>query len=166
LSDRAANALKIPADPAFFSVGLLHDIGKVVLDFLYPDQYLDAITLARQSETPLHETERAVFGLDHAEAGGLLAERWNLPVTLVEAIRLHHATDTVPAPPRLAALGAVADYLAHEAGFGEGPSEMPPPYPRTSATALGMDDAVWRPIVDAFVSAQDRVDALLVATAA
>jgi HD-like signal output (HDOD) protein len=73
-----------------FVAGLLHDIGKVVLASNFTEQY-DAIELSTPAEAGgLVEVERAAFGTDHAGVGGYLLGLWGLPVTVVEAIALHH----------------------------------------------------------------------------
>jgi len=41
-------------------------------------------------QRPLHEIEHEAFGIDHAALGALLAEKWQLPQNMVDAIRYHH----------------------------------------------------------------------------
>lgn len=69
---------------------LLHDIGKLVLPLAFGDAACAAIARrhADGGERALAERER--LGVDHATAGALLAERWNLPDGVPETIALHH----------------------------------------------------------------------------
>jgi putative nucleotidyltransferase with HDIG domain len=69
---------------------LLHDIGKLVLPLAFGEEACEAIAKRHPDgpERPLAERER--LGVDHATAGALLAERWNLPEGVPEAIALHH----------------------------------------------------------------------------
>src|SRR5664279_60870 len=77
------------AETAFLT-GLLHDIGKIALDTCYPGEY--ALVLQKVAEGAFFvDAERAVLGMDHAEAGALLAADWSFPETIVEVIRDHHA---------------------------------------------------------------------------
>jgi len=70
--------------------GILHDLGKIVFTNVHPN-LLEKITgfcKERKIERDLFEDLSA--GLNHAEIGGLIAEKWNFPVPLVEAIKYHH----------------------------------------------------------------------------
>ena len=78
-----------PAEEAYIA-GLLHDVGKLVLAANLPQQYQEAISIARQEKVPLSVAERKVFNADHADVGGYLLGLWGLPVPVVEAIALHH----------------------------------------------------------------------------
>ncbi len=81
------------AEPPFeeyFSAGLLHDVGKVVLALHAPDQFIRALALAREQRMHLYQAEQEVMGNTHAEIGRMLAERWGLPQTLASGIALHH----------------------------------------------------------------------------
>ncbi|WP_319584430.1 HDOD domain-containing protein [uncultured Pseudodesulfovibrio sp.] len=75
----------------FFAVGLLHDLGKVVFALYMPEQYESVIRAAAEPGNILHECEREILGATHAEAGGLLAEKWNLPEEMRDTIAAHHS---------------------------------------------------------------------------
>jgi HD-like signal output (HDOD) protein len=81
------------------TAALLHDIGKVVICNQYGPQTMQMLIRAAETDhvSPLH-VERAVFGADHAQIGGVVAGRWNLPESIVEAITYHHdlTTDQTP----------------------------------------------------------------------
>jgi putative nucleotidyltransferase with HDIG domain len=76
------------ADTAFLT-GLLHDIGKVALDTCYPEAYAEVLQKVADGAFFV-DAEREVLGMDHAEAGSLLAESWSFPEAIVEVIRDHH----------------------------------------------------------------------------
>jgi HD-like signal output (HDOD) protein len=73
-----------------YVAGLLHDVGKLMLAANLPQQYQEAIAIARREKVPLAVVERKMFGADHADIGGYLLGLWGLPVPVVEAIALHH----------------------------------------------------------------------------
>lgn len=82
----------------YFSAGLLHDIGKGVLAMYFPEEFRRALGKTRRSEMHLFEAEREIMGMDHAVIGSMLAEKWALPQTLVDCIKLHHAGEHGPEP--------------------------------------------------------------------
>lgn len=106
-----------------FTAGILHDIGKVVLHQYHARQFDDMIRHAKESGIDPQEAELEVLGATHAEVGGWLAAKWNLPEALVQAIRFHHspgeAGDTGAAH---AALLHVADVVVHRLGYSSGTS--------------------------------------------
>jgi putative nucleotidyltransferase with HDIG domain len=73
-----------------YTAGLLHDIGKVVLDqFIHSGFPLFYRELNEKGRNFL-EVEKQVLGIDHTEAGVNLAQSWSFPESLVEAIGYHH----------------------------------------------------------------------------
>jgi putative nucleotidyltransferase with HDIG domain len=76
------------AETAFLT-GLLHDIGKIALDTCFPEDY-NGVLKKVAAGAFFVDAEREALGLDHAEAGALLAADWSFPETIVEVIRDHH----------------------------------------------------------------------------
>ena len=72
-----------------FLCGLLHDIGKIALDTCFPEAYAEVLKAVAEGAYFV-DAERALLGMDHAEAGALLAADWSFPETIVEVIRGHH----------------------------------------------------------------------------
>jgi putative nucleotidyltransferase with HDIG domain len=77
------------------TLGLLHDIGKLVVLHNRPKFEQQPMTLVSDDESKLGR-ERRIFGADHADIGAHLAARWGLPEELVTGIRYHHAPQLLP----------------------------------------------------------------------
>lgn len=73
-----------------FIAGLIHDIGKMVLNQHALPEVYRATNLSQKESQPVHVAEQRILGFDHAGIGAALAERWNFPPVLVESIRRHH----------------------------------------------------------------------------
>jgi putative nucleotidyltransferase with HDIG domain len=100
--------------------GLLHDIGKVVISYSLTDEFVEIADLAGKQNEPFTEAEEAVLGFDHAEVGACMAEHWNLPKQLVEAIRYHHRPSEQPEPSDLTYIIHLADAFCMMLGIGLG----------------------------------------------
>ncbi|MFT3694239.1 MAG: HDOD domain-containing protein [Kofleriaceae bacterium] len=102
------------ADAAFVSA-LLHDVGRIVLALGLPNEYGAVAQQAAQSDDPLWQIERRVFGADHARVGACLLQMWGLPATIVDVVGKHHEPrGTAPELAPVAAAVHVADALAGE----------------------------------------------------
>jgi HD-like signal output (HDOD) protein len=74
-----------------FTLGILHDVGKVFLDTSYHEQFLNVLKEHRKNrKEPFYETERRMLGIDHGEIGSLIIDKWNLPENFIEPIKYHH----------------------------------------------------------------------------
>ena len=106
--------------------GLVHDIGALALAAIVPREYSRLLREAASSpdaaQSDLSELERNAFGVDHAEAGGiLLRERWRLPDPIPEVAERHHDLEFDPGLPE--GLQRSSIHLVHVAngictGFG------------------------------------------------
>jgi len=97
-----------------FTAGLLHDIGKLVLASAERQLYARLIQSAKDQGLGLSALERSTLATDHAELGGELMRRWNLPPDVVAAVRHHHDLEAPPPFGRLIAAVQVGDMIAHQ----------------------------------------------------
>lgn len=73
-----------------YSLGLLHDIGRLGLLVAFPDAYEDVLRAADRDAVSLLDLEKKRFGVDHCEAGRQLVEQWKLPQDFWVAAGRHH----------------------------------------------------------------------------
>jgi HD-like signal output (HDOD) protein len=90
--------------------GLIHDCGKLFLDHHFPKEYKSVLDMTLAGKDVLI-AERKAFGLTHLDVGKRIAEKWELPSTLIEAIRNHHQFSKALKKPRLSDLIYLADLL-------------------------------------------------------
>jgi putative nucleotidyltransferase with HDIG domain len=77
--------------------GILHDMGKIIFSNVHPE-LLDKIKgFCADKNMPSSTFENLSAGMNHAELGALIAEKWNFPERLVAAIRFHHDPGAAPA---------------------------------------------------------------------
>lgn len=100
-------------EDAAFVTGLLHDIGKVVLDQIFPDEYHLCVTQSEGDSQKLRDLEEETFGVGHPEVGSWLLERWDLPPHIIEAVRFHHQPGLAREAYHLTSLVHVGNALVH-----------------------------------------------------
>lgn len=100
-----------------FCSGLLHDIGKLVLDQYFTEEYVACLEKAKAGSLSLTESESEMFGSTHSDVGNWLTSKWELPRDLKAPIILHHKPETVSSPDKNACIIHVANYIVHAAGF-------------------------------------------------
>lgn len=83
-----------------YTAGLLQNIGRLVLERHMVREELEIEREVSSGVVRIH-AERNVLGLDHAEVGARLCERWNFPAVLVDAVRFHHEPELARCDPLL-----------------------------------------------------------------
>lgn len=125
-----ARRLGYKSEENAFTAGLLHDIGKSLLERMDHEGFMASIQASQDRQAPLWQMEQERLGVDHAAIGGRLAELWNLPADLRAAIELQHRPSEDGSPDPLVAAVHAADQLCREMGLGSdgnfGPTAIDP----------------------------------------
>jgi len=103
-----------------FCAGLLHDIGKMVLDRTEPDAYATVLLQAATDSRALLEVEQELLGTTHAEVGREVLAYWKLPRYYEEAVWSHHAPVQVIDEDQylLSGIVHIANILTHMTSIG------------------------------------------------
>jgi len=96
-----------------FIVGLLHDIGKSVIEAKLPGAVRNLIALKKGGELTFEEVEQRVLGINHSELGAILCRKWNFPDVLEQAILHHHSPNNNKKEPILSHLAKVSDAISY-----------------------------------------------------
>lgn len=136
----AANVPSFKAEAsAAYTAGLLHDIGKLVLNrVLERDLVLQVRGLVENEGIARSDAERLVLGFDHADLGAELMRKWRLPDSLVHAVQHHHAPVHSPAPT-LSILVHMANCIAHQFGSAPGWGGCAVRMDEAAAASVGFD---------------------------
>ena len=103
----------------YFVAGLLHDLGKIPLNSCLPDEYVQALDLAKHEQSPLHRAEDMIFGLNHCTVGKMIADKWQLGEIMNNSLLYHHNTaETNQEAYQLTTIVALANEYANSLGVG------------------------------------------------
>ena len=86
---------KVSTEDAYVG-GLLHDIGKVILNDYVRFGYGIIVKMVEEKHIPFTEAELQVLGFDHAMIGEIMIERWEMPKAYVAAVAYHHKPNDLP----------------------------------------------------------------------
>jgi HD-like signal output (HDOD) protein len=75
-----------------FLAGFLIDIGLILMASSKTAKITELVTRSKSESLSIHTIEREVLGFTHGELGACLLGLWGLPMTVVEAVALHHET--------------------------------------------------------------------------
>jgi HD-like signal output (HDOD) protein len=81
-----------------YTAGLLHDLGRLALLVKYPHEYANLLAVVVENPFELLESERALFDVDHCEAGRWLAKIWKFPPEIAEIAASHHVLPKLGEP--------------------------------------------------------------------
>lgn len=137
------------ADDAFLA-GLVHDVGRVIMDQLAPESFAKAMQVAQNEGIPLFEAEQQLFALTHAEIGRHIALKWSFPEPIAEAIAHHHGRSDSEAWTHLSALVHTSDMMTRAAGLALGAWEMD--FETQALDVLGQDQEAIEGLVTALSS--------------
>ncbi|MCL2180935.1 MAG: HDOD domain-containing protein [Treponema sp.] len=76
--------------------GMLHDMGKIIFSSVHPELLGKIRGFCTDKNLPSSTFENLSAGMNHAELGALIAEKWNFPDKLIAAIRFHHDPENTP----------------------------------------------------------------------
>jgi len=105
------------AEEAFLA-GLMHDIGKLVLNLKLPEQFDEIVQLVYNENEPFNLTEREILGFDHAEVGARLVNKWNLSPSLEDTILNHHNPEAMTIDNPLLLYLDLGNKICHKLGIG------------------------------------------------
>jgi putative nucleotidyltransferase with HDIG domain len=143
-----AARLGYPGEENAFLGGLMHDIGKVVMNARFPEEYGRLFEAVYNHRRRAHEIEEEHLGLSHPVLGAILVKSWNFSAELEDVVASHHDLSKAKVNLEAAAIVHFANLLCERLGIGGRPCEDLDLAAAESVPVLGLT--------------QDRIDDLLV----
>lgn len=107
-------------DETDYLVGLLHNLGKIIMAYSFPEELMTVATTPLKTPQEVCALERELIGWDHAQIGGYYLERHHLTEEIVFAVRYHNNPEQAPRQQIFAAAVQVADHLVRHSGIASG----------------------------------------------
>ena len=120
VSRELSQRIDFPDPEQAYLAALLHDIGFQINSMIDSERWRGTIERAYSSQAPLLDAELAVLGHTHCQTGRILAEQWQLPAALGDAIEFHHAAEGPAESRDLVAIVHLSDLLCRLRGMGYG----------------------------------------------
>jgi|GEM_PF-644590 len=118
-----------------YMAGLMHEVGRLAILIQHPHLTDVLLNVEAKDDHLGKQHEMRHFGFDHAEVGGALLTKWDLPVPIIEAV-YDHESDTQPMSPMSAVVWR-ANLLGHD--LIDVPGELDQPLPWMNAVGLTLD---------------------------
>lgn len=134
-----AKKAKVGTPDLAYTAALLHDIGKVILNEYMEEAYHEVVEEVDKNNISFLEAEDKILGFNHTVVGAKVAEKWNLPAELVEAIALHHNPEKAQVNKKLTSIVHLADAICVMMGIGVGVDGMSYLLSEEAVQLIGLD---------------------------
>jgi putative nucleotidyltransferase with HDIG domain len=104
--------------------GLMHDIGKIILNLAQAEEYRHVAERVYNEGRSYYETEQELLDFTHCDVGAGLVKKWNFPIEFGKVIYYHHRLEEVdaarmdPLHVKFIALVDMANQIMHRLGIG------------------------------------------------
>ncbi|MFZ5805961.1 MAG: HDOD domain-containing protein [Verrucomicrobiota bacterium] len=138
----------------YFMMGLMHDLGRLILFCSMPEKMEQACDMAKEKRISITDAELKVFSFNHADLSAQVLKEWKLPESLFEVVRMHHRPNPSSAHHRPALIIHIADIIVDSMALGDSGEGIIAP-----ATDANLD--VFQDAEATIAAVMDEVDAML-----
>ena len=144
MASEIATAVGFEAADSAYMAGLLHDMGKIILDpYVRERKVLFDQYFSFHPQSTVQDAERNILGFDHAVIAAIICRNWSLPRSIAFGIQHHHQPSSA-GDHRLSHIVHLADYVAIQAGMGAVSKTSSPVLDETCRSLLPVDPDTLR----------------------
>lgn len=146
-----------------FTIGILHDIGKVITECYFPDQFTTILKLANKRKQSYCEVESEVMGkYTHQVIGAVVAQRWSLPEVINNCFMYHHVPGVAPEKHKeMAAIVHVANLTAEIVRIGNNGTEFTSPIDENVYDILSITEKDIKDLSIGLFEMKDAIHAMI-----
>ena len=142
-----AKSIKYSNPEEAYIAGLLRDIGKTILNQHMEKEYMEVLSKIEEGNMSFLDAEKEVLGFGHTEIGEKIAEKWDFPKDLVEAIGYHHTPELANINPLLVSIVHIADAITMMMGIGLGLDGLSYNLSSIAIDNLNLDETQFQTII-------------------
>ncbi|MSU02686.1 HDOD domain-containing protein [Tissierella pigra] len=142
-----AKSIKYSNPEEAYIAGLLRDIGKTILNQHMEKEYMEVLSKMEEGNMSFLDAEKEVLGFGHTEIGEKIAEKWDFPKDLVEAIGYHHTPELASMNPLLVSIVHIADAITMMMGIGLGLDGLSYNLSSIAINNLNLDETQFQTII-------------------
>ena len=132
----------------FFTAGLLHDIGKLIIFVEAPKYATEVITKSANTHELMHKVEKDELGFDHAKLGAMLLKKWKLPEEIVSTVYYHHMPSISSRDIVGPSIVHIADIITHALQLGSSGEGFVPTLNEKAWKALELDVDILSSVIE------------------
>jgi len=132
----------------YFTAGLLHDIGKLIIFIEVPKYALEIINQCKEKNELMYKVEKEVLGFDHANIGALLLKKWKLPENIVSSVYYHHMPSVSSGDIVGPGIIHTADIITHALQFGSSGDYFVPKFNEKAWESLDLDVEILGSVIE------------------
>ena len=144
----AESHCRVESPDGCFTSALIHDIGKYLLAIVLENEYLEIAVAAHGRRCDLRDLEIKKMGVDHAEVGSWILNKWHFPLVFTEVVgNLYNIDGYTGMHKRELALVSTANRLSIQAGFGNAGDWSKPSVDPHAMRILGLSSSAVEAVV-------------------
>ena len=132
----------------FFTAGLLHDIGKLIMFSEIPSKVSEVLQSCSESNESMYRVEQDIIGFDHAKLGSMLMQKWKLPNEVTTAVNYHHNPSSSKGDVVTASIIHIADIISHSLQLGSSGQLLVPKLNNKAWDVLGLDVEIIGAVIE------------------
>jgi len=160
-SSELCKATHINAPDLLFTAGLLHDMGKLILDEYVVEEKGHLRELVQANNMTFDVAETEVLGINHSDAGAQVLNNWNFPDELIAAAQWHHHPEYAETHKEIAMIVHIADALAYAEGVGCGVDGMQYDLSTDAVNFLGLKTATLEYVASQTLTQMQQLEQIL-----